>query len=138
MWEDGPVVLLIDDSPVERELLGRWLVEAGYRVQTCPGPRAPELSCIGGRSMRCPLAANAHVVVLDLRLASDVAMRGTPAWHLLVTYVAMGKQVVALTGQDDAVRPREDEQVTTLPRPPARDELLAAVRTSIERAEVPI
>ncbi|HEX9713540.1 MAG TPA: hypothetical protein VGB52_13440 [Actinomycetota bacterium] len=128
-------VLLVDDDQDERELLGGWLEQAGYVVEACPGPLEPDYVCVGGRTMTCPLAAGADVVVLDMQLGSDAAMEGTPGWHVLVTYVAMRKPVVALVSGEDPVHPRPDDQVTVLGRPPGEQELLAAVHAALGRRQ---
>jgi hypothetical protein len=43
----GPVLLVERDSE-ERDLIGGWLENAGYDVLACPGPSAPDYTCIGG------------------------------------------------------------------------------------------
>jgi hypothetical protein len=63
--------------------MSAWLRQAGLRVIACPGPQPPIYICVGGRGDRCPLAVDADVVVLDLWLASDTMLRGTPAMQLL-------------------------------------------------------
>lgn len=124
-------MLLVERDPTERRRMGGWLEEAGFGVETCPGPTHPDFTCIGGRTGSCPLAAAADVVVLNLRLASDEAMQGTPGWHLLTVYIELGKPVVALVSEDDPVHPRPGAGVAVLARFPAREELLDAVRRSL-------
>jgi len=126
-------VLLVEHDAQSRLVLGEWLEGAGCTIETCPGPTGPGYTCIGSRGGRCPLADSADVVVLDLRLASDIAMKGTPAWHLLTYYMTLGKPVIALVGDDDPVHPLPDEQVQVLPRAPTFDELIAAVRRATQR-----
>lgn len=46
--------------------------------------------------MPAPFAVGADVVLLDLWLASDTMLRGTPAMQLLSHYLDLGKPVVAL------------------------------------------
>lgn len=99
----------------------------------CPGPGAPDYTCLGGRGETCPLARAADVVVLDLSLETDEAMRGTPGWQLLLYYVSAGKHVVALCGTEDPVRPPPDDQVAVVRRPARREALMRAVQDLVTR-----
>lgn len=128
---DAPVVLLVAGDASTRQDIAGWLEEGGFDVVACPGPTAPEYSCIGGRGGRCVLAEGADAVVLDLRLDSDVLMRGTPGWQLMLRYLEWGRPVVALAGAEDPVRPRAGAGLTVLPRPPERDALVDAVREAL-------
>jgi hypothetical protein len=83
---DRPVVLNVDRDPDTRDRVGRWLEDAGLDVVACPGPTAPEFTCIGSRDGHCPLAQKADLIVLDLWLDSDAAMIGTRAWNLVRFY----------------------------------------------------
>jgi hypothetical protein len=95
----------------------------------CPGPTAPVFSCIGSKDGRCPLAQEAVLIVLDLWLDSDAAMRGTRAGKLFRFYRSWGKPVVVLTDRhDDATKWVEDLSVPTLDWPPDRRELVETVR----------
>ena len=128
-------VLVVNDDPNDRERIGGWLEEAGFDVLACPGPRSPDYVCLGGRDKPCPLAEEAGVVVLDMHLATDEAMIGTPGWDLLLYYLARGIKVVALSGIEDPVRPRPDDGVAVLQRPATRDALIEAVR-AVTRSSV--
>ena len=123
-----PAVLVVEFDEKERRRIGSWLAQAGFQALMCPGPRAPDYTCLGGRGMPCPLARDADIVVLDLRLASDEMMTGTAGWEILVYYVSNGKKVVALSGDEDSVHPFADDRVTVIKRPPDRDAVVAAVR----------
>src|ERR1700740_281426 len=79
-------VLVVEHDKKERLRIGGILEGEGFGVVGCPGPRAPDYVCAGGLGLPCPIANQADVVVLDLRLGSDVLMRGTPAWELLIYY----------------------------------------------------
>lgn len=70
----------------ERERLGEALEDAGYYVIACPGPTAPDYTCIGGREGYCPLLERADVVVLDPWLAGDEVGVGTTPDELLELY----------------------------------------------------
>jgi hypothetical protein len=126
-------VLVVEHDPVERHRIGSWLESDGFDVIECPGPGEPDYSCLGGRGEECPLAHAADVVVLDLRLASDEMMSGTPGWELLLYYVTNGKRVVALSGIEDSVHLRPDDDVSLVARPPHRQPLLDAVRDMATR-----
>lgn len=123
----GTVLVVENDADV-RDRYAAWLEDAGYEVTMCPGPDAPDYTCIGARGGTCPLAEEADVVVLDMHLASDEVMVGSPAWHVLCYYVDHDKGVVALSTDRDFVHPLADENVTVLERPADRQPLLDAVR----------
>jgi CheY-like chemotaxis protein len=124
-------VLLVESDPAERERVARWLDEAGYEALMCSGPRAPTYRCLGGDGERCALAAGADAVVLDLWLASDTAMIGTPGWHLLAYYEGLGIPVVALVGDFDRLPAETGEGVVTVVRPVSRAALLDALRGAL-------
>src|SRR5205823_13144376 len=90
---------------------GTRLEDQGFDVVACPGPKGPEYVCLGGRGLPCPLAHEADVVLLDMRLASDVVMRGTPGWELLIYYMELGKRIVALSNDEDTEHPLTDRRV---------------------------
>jgi CheY-like chemotaxis protein len=121
------IVLVVEPDAVARERMGSWLEAAGFDVMICPGPGEPDYTCIGSTGAACPLADAAQAVVLDLWLPGDTLMTGTPGWELLLYYSERGKAVVALSGEDDPVRPTPEPNVTVLNRPAERDELIAAV-----------
>lgn len=125
---DRKAVLVVEHDRRERERFTSWLEAAGFETMACPGPCAPEYSCVGARADVCPLERAADVVVLDLRLASDDMMLGTPAWQLLLYYYAHGHKIVAITGPTDAVSPLPDASVSVVLRPARRDALVGAVR----------
>lgn len=123
-----PTVLLVEADPNERRRFSRALHEAGYEdLMLCPGPFPPSFTCFGSEGRQCALTAAADVIVVDLRLRSDVAMKGTPGWHLFLNYYATGKPIVALWGIEDAVYPHPEPHVTVLTRPVASEDLIAAV-----------
>jgi CheY-like chemotaxis protein len=127
-------VLLVEADPGNRRDYGMWLEEAGYDVLTCPGPSAPDYTCIGGRQGRCPLVGASDVVVLDLDLDSEIEQEGTSAVELLSLYTSSGKQVVAV-GSDPRVVEVFPERLTTgLLGPAPRPQLVQAVRSSVSRA----
>lgn len=135
-------VLVVDDDVETRGAVAAWLSEQGYTVLTCPGPQHPSYTCLGGRGDRCPLANAVDVVVLDMRLLPDEVMAGSPGWQLLLYYLERGKQVVAISGDSDAVRARPDDHVEVITRPARREALLRAVRkmflrTTIDGARAP-
>lgn len=125
----GTTVLVVENDRDRAEEIWSSLEGAGYEVLACPGPCAPDFTCVGGWGKRCALAMGADVVVLDMNLASDVEMEGTPGWELLVYYMGLGKKVVALTGAGDAVHPFPDDQVAVVRRPADGTVLLAALRS---------
>lgn len=128
----GPV-LLVESQPDTRNTIAGWLEDAGYEVLVCPGPGEPDYVCLGGRGSACPLATPADLVVLSMQLRSDDMQQGTPGWLLLSYYVEQGKQVIAISGEPDAIHPLADEQVTVLQRPVDRGDLIDAARVKAHR-----
>ena len=123
-----PHVLLVEPDPEERERLGRVLETAGYRVSVCPGPTAPDYTCVGGRSGGCPLVHDADLIVFDMVIPGEDMFEGTPAEDLLTLYENSGRAVIALVDRD-VRRSGEDERSVRLERFPPDDDLVRAVRT---------
>jgi hypothetical protein len=125
--EEG-TVLLVESVSSERERLGKALEQAGYQVIACPGPTAPDYTCIGGREGYCPLLERADVVVLDPWLAGDEIGVGTSPEELFALYARSGRAVVAI----DAVRldPVARGSMIRLDRHPEGQALVAAVRVA--------
>lgn len=124
-------VLLVEYDTDERARIGALLEDQGFDVIACPGPKGPDYVCLGGRGLPCPLAHNADLVVLDMRLASDVVMRGTPGWELLIYYLERSKRIVALSNDEDTVHPLSDDRVTVIKRRSPDDVIVAAVRSAL-------
>jgi CheY-like chemotaxis protein len=129
MPEEG-TVLLVESDDGERERLGEALEQAGYQVIACPGPGAPDYTCIGGREGYCPLLERADVVVLDPWLAGDEMGVGTSPDELFALYAGSGRAVVAI----DAVRldPIQRGNMIRLDRHPEPRAVVAAVRVAAE------
>lgn len=127
-------VLLVEADPSLRRDYGTWLEEAGYEVLTCPGPSAPDYTCVGGREGRCPLVGASDVVVLDLDLDSEIEQEGTSAVDLLSLYTSAGRPVVAVGSDPRIVGVFPERLATGLLAPTTRPELVQAVRTSFARA----
>ena len=124
--DDRPkTVLLVEPDDGERRRLAASLEDDGFDVMVCPGPTEPDYTCVGTRTLGCPLAKDASIVVLDMDLESDAAMEGSAAVELLDVYLTGGNRVVAL--DDDRFHDENPGQLVRLRRRPARDELLAAV-----------
>ena len=120
-------VLLVEADEDDRERFGRWLEDAGYDVVSCPGPRAPDYTCIGGREGACPLTAGVDMIVLDTRLDSELAVEGTSASDLLSVYRTTGKPILLVVpnGSLGAHEPG----VVPLAWPLDRADLLLATRS---------
>lgn len=127
MPEKG-TVLLVESDGQERERLGEALEDAGYQVIACPGPTAPDYTCIGGREGYCPLLERADVVVLDPWLAGDEVGLGTSPDELFALYAESGRTVVAI----DAVvlDPVARGSMIRLDRHPDAQAVVAAVRVA--------
>ena len=128
-----PIVLVVTEDREPSEIISAWLREDGLDVVACPGPQAPSYVCAGGRGEPCPLAASADVVVLDLWLASDTVLTGTPALQLLSYYRSLGKPVVALERLGDPAASFVDDGVELVRWPPERRPLLRAVHGRLRR-----
>lgn len=126
-----PVVLVVTEDREPSETMSGWLREDGLEVIACPGPQAPDYVCAGGRGELCPLAASADVVVLDLCLASDTLLKGTPALQLLGYYTGLGKPVVVLQRLGDPAGPFIGDDVEVVRWPPTRRSLLRAVHSGL-------
>jgi hypothetical protein len=120
-------VLVIEPKPDTRERIASWLEAGGYDVLECPGPSAPDFTCVGSRGGVCPLVETADVVVLDLSLASDRALQGTPGWELLFYYYEHNKRIVVLSGRHDPLVPLPEDRIAVIPRGSSHDTLVATV-----------
>src|SRR5687767_1783452 len=128
---DKGTVLLVESHEAERERLGRALEDAGYDVVACPGPTAPEYTCIGGRQGYCPLVERADLVVLDPWLAGDEYGVGTSADDLVELYASRGRTVILL-GSVGWLEPFIGGHVVGVGERPDAGDVVAAVRTAPE------
>ena len=110
----NPMVLLIRGADEGRDLMGSWLEAEGYDVMVCPGPGAPDYTCVGERTGRCPLAEAADVVVLDGRLESGEVPDGTSPYDLLALYRSLDRPVLVLEGEIEVADLLADEGVRFL------------------------
>ncbi len=127
-------VLVVEGDPQNRERYGQWLEDNGFEVAICPGPKAPDYSCVGSRNGRCPLVASADVVVLGLDLDSEIEQQGTSAFELLDLYTSADRPVVALGSDPGLFRMFPERVVTRIPGPATRGELAREVRAAVARA----
>jgi len=127
----APPILLVEHDEQRRALIGGWLQDAGYDVLTCPGPSAPEYSCIGSRAGGCALVDPASLVVLDLSFSPDAMVRAPIGAHLLGFYLLTGKPIIALGRGDDLLADPLENQLVALERTPDRGDFLATVRSVI-------
>ena len=111
----GYVVVLEDDSQI-RELLERWLGEAGYRVATrdTAGNAKPALVIANAAE---PQAATALICSLQEAYAAPIL-------------IISARFRRGLAGSAEAARRLGVDKL--LPKPFTRKELLAAVRESVE------
>lgn len=118
-------VLVVEADAEARERVASSLDRAGYELLECPGPLGPEYTCVGARGGRCPLAAGADLIVLNLHLAGDAVMEGTPGWQLLLYYLSLDKRVLALAGDQDPVELLAGEEFSVLRRPASPESVAA-------------
>jgi hypothetical protein len=122
-----PTVLVVAEDSALSQVMSAWRRDAGLGVIACPGPQPPSYVCAGGRGEPCLLTGSADLVVLDLWLASDTVLRGTPAMQLLSYYLDLGKPVVALQRLGGPPGRFAAEGVELVPWPPTRRAFLDAV-----------
>ena len=130
MPEEG-TVLLVESEESRRERLAQALEGGGYEVIACPGPTAPDYTCIGGREGYCPLVEHADVVVLDPWLAGDEHGVGTSADELVGLYSRRGRTVILL-GSAGRLDPFIGGHVVALGDDADVVEVLGAVRSAPE------
>ncbi len=116
-------VLVVEADHAERERFGSILEESGYNVLLCPGPSAPDYTCVGGRGEPCPLGHAADVVVLDACLQGDAELAGTTVEELLSYYLTIGKPVIALGYRPGLLDLFAGEPLVPLDRHVDREEL---------------
>lgn len=135
MAESEPrgTVLLVESDAAERDRLASFLEDSGFELTICPGPSGPDYTCVGARTLECPLAAGVSVVILDTALESEELMEGTAAEELLGVYLFGGHRVIALGSQ---LHDQVPGQMIRLRRRPEPDELLAAVGSLADRGQV--
>jgi hypothetical protein len=126
-------VLLVGPDREDRERFGGWLESAGIDPINCPGPHAPDFTCLGTLNALCPLVNLADVAVLDVRRLPGASTAGLPGWRLLRYYLEHGKPVVVIADRyrKPTFRP---EQVFVLRPNPGRESLLLAVRAVLREA----
>jgi hypothetical protein len=120
-------VLVVDLDGTERDRFGAALEDAGFHVLSCPGPSAPDYTCVGARERQCPLVDRADVVVLDLWTSGDEIGVGTPGEELLELYVSSGRPVVALGPGGYLADPTQNERVARLEEHAAPGAIVDAV-----------
>jgi hypothetical protein len=128
-------VLLVEANEAQREQYGAWLEEAGMQPVNCPGPHAPDFTCLGERGERCALATVADIVVIDSQPLGAVSRTGLAGWRLLRHYLALGKPVVVISRQPRRKPSFRPEQIASLSADPGRESLLLAVRRLLREAQ---
>lgn len=126
-----PNILIVEYHDDIRRRWSEWLEAGGFDVMECPGPREPEYVCMAGRGDGCPLAHGADIVIIDMKLASDQALEGTPSWQLVLHYLESGCDVIAVTDNSVLLRWLQDERVLAIPDPQDAEDLLRAVRACV-------
>ena len=123
--DETSTVLLVEADPAERDRLAEVIEETGSPVLVCPGPGAPDYTCIGSREGACPLVDVADVVVLDMATEAEALMTGVASEELLALYLLTGRRVIALGSYPAESIPGD---LVRLRRHPARTQLLRALR----------
>jgi CheY-like chemotaxis protein len=128
---DGPSVLVVESDELQRGRLGTWLAAEGLVVLYCPGPTAPDYSCVGTRTGECPLVEAAAAVVLDVRLESDLIMEGASSFDLLSYYRSRELPLVLLADAEDGVGLLAEPGVEVLVGPVQREALIGSIRRAM-------
>lgn len=121
----SPLILLVDDAQVTRDLYAEYLLYSGLRVA---------LAVDGDHGLWKVLMLSPDLVVMDL------AMPGIDGWEATRQLKAHPRTkdipVIALTGhvsEDNLRRAREVGADLVLTKPCTPDELLAAIRRLLRR-----
>jgi hypothetical protein len=121
------VILVVEQEREIRDGLGRWLERRGHQVLECPGPQGPTYRCMGSDQGRCPLAAGADLILLDMWLAGEAALLGASSLDLLEFYLGSGIPVIAFIHGADPTELFLHERLTVMDWPPDRRELLETI-----------
>jgi CheY-like chemotaxis protein len=120
-------VLVVEPDRLVRDVIARRLVAADYDVTACPGPSAPDYTCMGTRGSRCPLEAVADVVVLDADLPGEEVADAASGIDLLSYYTGMEKPTVTLRAAPQVLRLSAAEPIRNLEWPPETGALIRAI-----------
>lgn len=114
-------VLIAEDEPASRQLLGAILNQAGYWVKMVGD----------GEAIRSNLDANTDIVILDLRLPKSNGLQSlqwikqrSPTCEVIV---------VSSSGIEDAVMVMEHGAFTFIQKPIHRERLLLAAQSAVKR-----
>jgi two-component system chemotaxis response regulator CheY len=120
-------ILVVDDDPIMRELLGIHLRNAGYEVQTA------EDGVAGGYDV---LRSRPDLIIADVNMPHlngyefIAALRSDRAMHSI--------PVIFLTSEEDSGRGKELGAVGYVPKPVRADQLLAVVAANVPNPVYPI
>lgn len=118
------LVLIVETDDLIRDLLERWLTEAGYRVQSGPLSAANPLD---------PASAPSLIIVnVPNPRGAEALVRALEGEHRAPVLVVSGRFRRGLGGSVEAARRLGVRKV--LPKPFTREELLEAVEASIGEA----
>jgi len=126
----APRVLIVDDDPGQRSLLGSFLRSQGFEIETADS---------GGRALEMLRAKNFRLMISDVRmpgLSGLETLRLARQEHATLPVLL----VTAYTDIRDAVVAMRDGAVNYLAKPIDLDELLAVVQqaTGVEPPEPPL
>jgi hypothetical protein len=88
--------LVVTDDLGLRESLENWLEADGFEAMGCPGPSAPDFTCVGLRGEHCPLVGAADVVLLDLHPEPGELLDQTRRGELVDYYQHNGRHLVVM------------------------------------------
>ena len=127
-FENRNTVLVVSEDSGLQENLAQWLEDDGIEVMVCPGPRAPQFSCIGFRGQPCPLLGGADLVVVDLHPEPGLLLDRTRRCDLLKHYQGYGRRVVAVVEAGNNLDFPDATGVATVERFAERAVFLGTVR----------
>jgi hypothetical protein len=117
----------VESERLVRDVVADRLEGDGYEVIGCPGPTAPDYTCVGTRGGRCPLEKGADVIVVDTELPGDDTPDAASGIELLSYYSGTGKPVVALRAGSDELRLFAGERIRPVAWPPGQEALIEAI-----------
>jgi hypothetical protein len=126
--ERRTTALVVSEDSGLQENLTQWLEDDGMEVIVCPGPRAPDFSCIGLRGEPCPLVGGADLILVDLHPEPGQLIDLTSRSELVSHYRQHGRHVVAMVDAAATLELPDTDGVAVVERLAERGTLVATVR----------
>ncbi|HEX2924472.1 MAG TPA: ATP-binding protein, partial [Chloroflexota bacterium] len=117
-------VLVVDDDPIQRQVMAELLAALGYRVHDASS---------GEKAVDFVRRQSVDLVILDMVMPGG--MDGTESYRQIST-ICPGQKALVLSGFAETERVREAQRLgagTYLPKPVSIDQLAKAVREELDR-----